>query len=300
MRRCAPAQRLGGQGRRRSGSQPARASSRAFRAPCRRCTRGRVGAVWSRAPRRRRHSSRSSAGREAPESCRGRRPSPKLELQCVAAGECPPALHRRVSTLLGRSRGRSCVGLVPECAEGCPVGGQRGGGQASGVARRRDGLARREAPEDPPTTQLVGPEPVLRQAERLRAAFSERLPLWCRTRCGLNLKALAALAVVLVVAIGLALHHLWSGRAEPIAAPGLTAEEESGETQGMLAPTPSTGSAGADGGAGSAAGASGKSLLVDVVGEVRKPGVHRLPAGSRVEDALRPQAASRPARRRRA
>lgn len=167
------------------------------------------------------------------------------------------------------------------------MGGQRGGGQASGVARRRDGLARREAPEDPPTTQLVGPEPVLRQAERLRAAFSERLPLWCRTRCGLNLKALAALAVVLVVAIGLALHHLWSGRAEPIAAPGLTAEEESGETQGMLAPTPSTGSAGADGGAGSAAGASGKSLLVDVVGEVRKPGVHRLPAGSRVEDALR-------------
>ncbi|MCK1795880.1 ComEA family DNA-binding protein [Streptomyces sp. XM4193] len=131
------------------------------------------------------------------------------------------------------------------------------------------------------------PEPVLTPAERLRTAFRERLPLWCRTRCGLNLKALAALAVVLVVAIGLALHHLWSGRAEPIAAPGLAAEEESGEAASTLAPAPSTASAGSDGAAGGGTGASGKSLLVDVVGEVRKPGVHRLPAGSRVKDALR-------------
>ena len=130
----------------------------------------------------------------------------------------------------------------------------------------------------------------LTRTRRLRSALRERLPLWWQTRCGLSFKALAALAVVLVLGVGLALHHLWSGRAEPVAPPtsvGAESEVEGAEGTAAL-PSPPVASAGAGGetGGGAVATATGKPLVIDVSGDVRKPGVHQLPPGSRVEDAI--------------
>lgn len=137
------------------------------------------------------------------------------------------------------------------------------------------------------------PEPAV-GGWRARAALAvrERLPLWLQLRCGMELRTLLALAVVLLVAVGFAVHHFWTGRPESVAAPtGVGPVPETAATGGP-GPTgsPSAGEAGAAAGpgAGGVAGASsGKRLVIDVSGKVREPGVYRLPSGSRVADALR-------------
>lgn len=107
----------------------------------------------------------------------------------------------------------------------------------------------------------------------------ERLPLWVQLRCGLEPKTLAALTVVLVVAAVLAAQHFWSGRPQPVSAPE-TVREEVAATGSAREPGPSPG-------APPPAAAPAKRVVIDVSGKVRSPGVHRLPAGSRVTDALR-------------
>ncbi|WP_425315084.1 helix-hairpin-helix domain-containing protein [Streptomyces purpureus] len=118
--------------------------------------------------------------------------------------------------------------------------------------------------------------------ERVRLALRERLPLWVRLRCGLEPKSLAALAVVLVVAAGLAARHFWTGRPESVSAPAVVRVEPPPD-----GPTPSKGPD-------HAAGPSPSPLVIDVSGKVRRPGVLTLPAGSRVADALRAAGGVRP------
>ncbi|MEU6484644.1 ComEA family DNA-binding protein [Streptomyces sp. NPDC046887] len=98
--------------------------------------------------------------------------------------------------------------------------------------------------------------------------------MWVQTRCGMEPRTLAALAVVLAVAAVLAGRHFWSGRPEPVRAP---------EVVHHAAPSRPPVAAGA------AAPTAGPLpvVVIDVGGEVRHPGVLRLPAGSRVADALR-------------
>ncbi|MFJ2557150.1 MULTISPECIES: helix-hairpin-helix domain-containing protein [unclassified Streptomyces] len=128
------------------------------------------------------------------------------------------------------------------------------------------------------------------KAERGRAwagalvAVRERLPLWVQLRCGLELRTLGALAVVLVVAAGLAAQHFWTGRPQSVRAPDTVRADAAppGDVpRGLPAPLrkavepeppppPET-----------------ARIVVDVGGKVREPGVLRLPAGSRVADALR-------------
>ncbi|WP_331461585.1 ComEA family DNA-binding protein [Streptomyces paludis] len=114
------------------------------------------------------------------------------------------------------------------------------------------------------------------------AALRERLPLWVQLRCGLEPKTLGALAVVLVVAAALAAQHFWAARPRSVAAPetvsaAVPAAGASPEAvAGVLVPQPpplppSVGAA---------------RVVVDVGGKVRRPGVLRLPPGSRVADAL--------------
>lgn len=93
-----------------------------------------------------------------------------------------------------------------------------------------------------------------------------------------------ALTVVLVAAALLATQHFWTGRAQSVRAP---------EVVRAAAPV---GAARADGAAvpRGVAGAAGAQIVVDVSGKVRAPGVHRLPAGSRVTDALRAAGGVRP------
>lgn len=139
--------------------------------------------------------------------------------------------------------------------------------------------------------------------ERAGAALRDRMPLWLQTRCALERRNVVALTVVLAVAAAVALQHFWTGRTETVRAPeavravapypsrepgGKTGGKTDGETEpGGSASQPSTGAAG-----GTAP--SGPEIVVDVSGKVRRPGIHRLPAGSRVVDALQAAGGTRP------
>lgn len=123
-------------------------------------------------------------------------------------------------------------------------------------------------------------EPPGGRRERVWLAVRERLPLWVQLRCGLEPRTLAALVVVLVVAAVLAAQHFWSGRPQPVRAPE-TVREAVAATEQARDPAPSPGAAP------SAPASASKRVVVDVSGKVRSPGVRRLPAGSRVTDALR-------------
>ncbi|MEV0776856.1 helix-hairpin-helix domain-containing protein [Streptomyces sp. NPDC050433] len=126
------------------------------------------------------------------------------------------------------------------------------------------------------------------RCERVWVAVRERLPLWVQLRCGLEPKTLAALVVVLVVAVVLAAEHFWSGRPQPVSAPEAVREEVAATTGQARDPAPSPGTSP------SAAASPAGRVVVDVSGKVRSPGVRRLPAGSRVTDALRAAGGAKP------
>ncbi|WP_308407128.1 ComEA family DNA-binding protein [Streptomyces sp. APSN-46.1] len=94
-------------------------------------------------------------------------------------------------------------------------------------------------------------------------------------------RTVAAVGVVLVVAVGFAAQQYWSGRPRAVTAPA------------VVAPAPVPAPSPRPGGAASPA-AGGTRIVVDVSGKVRDPGVRRLPAGSRVEDALAAAGGVRP------
>ncbi|QBR10393.1 ComEA family DNA-binding protein [Streptomyces sp. S501] len=116
----------------------------------------------------------------------------------------------------------------------------------------------------------------------------DRLPLWVQLRCGLEPRAFAALAVVLVGAAVLAATHFWSSGPEAVSAPDRVTEAAAVRAGGEETPSgrisgpalvPHTGS--------STGTTAGGQIVVDVSGKVRRPGIQYLPAGSRVADALR-------------
>ncbi|WP_443066129.1 helix-hairpin-helix domain-containing protein [Streptomyces sp. NBC_00523] len=140
----------------------------------------------------------------------------------------------------------------------------------------------------------VGGAPVGRWAAAV-FAVRERLPMWVQLRCGLEPRTLAALAVVLVAAAVFAGMHFWSARPEGIRAPDMVGEavhapalapdeDAKAEPGGGGRPEPSPGPAAGPGG----------QIVVDVSGKVRDPGLRRLPAGSRVDDALTAAGGARP------
>ncbi|WP_308437006.1 ComEA family DNA-binding protein [Streptomyces finlayi] len=106
-------------------------------------------------------------------------------------------------------------------------------------------------------------------------------------------RTLGALAAVLVVSAGFAFHHFLSGRPEPVHVPEKTGTPGTAAASRSRAPLsqPSSGPAPVPApvpGPGQVPQAPGGAVVVvDVSGKVRKPGVLRLPAGSRVADALR-------------
>ncbi|WP_374196655.1 helix-hairpin-helix domain-containing protein [Streptomyces sp. ISL-96] len=108
----------------------------------------------------------------------------------------------------------------------------------------------------------------------MRAAVRERLPVWVQSRCGLEPRTLAALAVVLVVGAVFAAQHFWAGRPQSVQPPQVVGAGHAAER-----PEPSPGPP-------PTMAPEGR-IVVDVSGKVRQPGIHRLPAGSRVADALR-------------
>ena len=116
----------------------------------------------------------------------------------------------------------------------------------------------------------------------------ERLPLWLQLRCGTDPKALVALVLVLLVGVGFAVQHFWAASPESVRAPSaegaVAVPGRGGRSPAPSGPAAHAASSGATTG-GPSAGA-GRVLVVDGVGRVRQPGIQRLPAGSRVTDAL--------------
>lgn len=120
-------------------------------------------------------------------------------------------------------------------------------------------------PSDGPADAL-GPLPVVGVLERLRAA---RFDPGRRGAAGLALVGLLAALVAAVVLV--------RGRPEQVALPVL-------ERAGVAVSGAPTGPGSP---AGLAASPAGSQVVVAVAGRVRRPGVVRLPPGSRVEDAVR-------------
>ncbi|MGW0529058.1 helix-hairpin-helix domain-containing protein [Streptomyces calvus] len=163
------------------------------------------------------------------------------------------------------------------------------------TSRRRD-VADGEVESAGPGAPAAGGGPGPGRRERWSLALRERLPLWAQTRCGLERRSVVALSVLLVVAVGFAVQHFWSGRTQSVRAPDVVrAAASHGEPAGKDGAGASR--AGAAGGAVDAGASVGPDIVVDVSGKVRDPGIHRLPAGSRVEDALRAAGGVRPGTR---
>ncbi|MGW8730865.1 helix-hairpin-helix domain-containing protein [Streptomyces sp. NPDC055808] len=162
-----------------------------------------------------------------------------------------------------------------------------------------------DAPSAPPGTPAVLSPDTASAApaapgvrERLWSAVRERLPLWAQSRCGLAPRSFAALCVVLVAAAGFAVHHFWAGRPQSVSAPELV----DGPEPSASPPGSAAAAAGKRAGHGAGGGVAGADamprpvanavpsptgvLVVDVGGKVRRPGIYRLPNGSRVADAL--------------
>ncbi|MFI7088469.1 helix-hairpin-helix domain-containing protein [Streptomyces anulatus] len=123
------------------------------------------------------------------------------------------------------------------------------------------------------------------------SAVRERLPLWVRLRCGMAPRTPVVLGLVLLAAVGVAAFHFWSVRPQAVRAPERVADEAAASAlppdplrSGAPDPVPRP-AAGEPPDAGGSGHASGQ-IVVDVSGKVRRPGVRRLPAGSRVADAL--------------
>ncbi|MBV2153942.1 ComEA family DNA-binding protein [Kitasatospora sp. SUK 42] len=109
----------------------------------------------------------------------------------------------------------------------------------------------------------------------------------------LDRRAVAGLAILLIFAVGYAVQHFWLARPEAVAVPALAVASTSSASSASSAASVPGGSSAAGGtsGAGPPEGSTGPgaeaAVVVDIGGRVRAPGLHTLPGGSRVADALR-------------
>lgn len=160
---------------------------------------------------------------------------------------------------------------------------------AEAARRRLDALSRElapagvagPAPEEPPPPEEPAPVPspgrharprALPLAERASAWLRERLPASVQGRVGLGSSHLAVLALGVAVALAVAAFVVLRSRPEGSVVPP--------PRPAAALVTPAAAPSGAPP-------SKGATVVVDVAGKVRRPGVATLPAGSRVVDAIR-------------
>lgn len=171
--------------------------------------------------------------------------------------------------------------------------------RAAAVTRRRlamlaDTLPRHPLPEstphedtscepDVPGEYAVGRHraPSLPARTRASAAVEERLPaVRLRADRGVTAQHVTVVAVVLVALVGLGGWWVLAGR------PGSPQVVTPPVTSTASGPDAAPASVPVDGSPTSSTGSEAASVVVDVAGDVRRPGLVTLPAGSRVADAL--------------
>ncbi|GAB7183235.1 helix-hairpin-helix domain-containing protein [Kitasatospora sp. Ki12] len=177
--------------------------------------------------------------------------------------------------------------------------------QAPGAAA---GTAAFTAGERPATGPPAGPAPPLPGADaadpgvgadppdtRVRPKGGPFAPF--APAMALDRRAVAGLVILLLFAVGYAVQHFWLARPETVAVPALTAASAlaGAPAQAPGDTVPGTGPSevgtvvpGIGDGTGSGVGpGAGAAVVVDIGGRVHLPGLHTLPGGSRVADALR-------------
>ncbi|MFD8219827.1 helix-hairpin-helix domain-containing protein [Streptomyces sp. NPDC059697] len=202
-------------------------------------------------------------------------------------GDGPPGVDRDV----GGPRGSTSAGVG--------VAVVRGGGGSSPT-----GVLDRDEPSPSPGARASAGDRAERGApvpgapaawrERAGLAVRERMPLWLQSRCGLERRSVTALGVLLVVAVVFAVQQFWGGRTQSVRAPEVVRAVAPYGGQSGAVERKSAEPGGSAGAPPSPAGSTGTAIVVDVSGKVRSPGLQRLPAGSRVEDALRAAGGVRP------
>ncbi|MEV0257211.1 helix-hairpin-helix domain-containing protein [Streptomyces sp. NPDC050732] len=278
----------------RSLSRTASATSGPGRAPA---SDGRANHRQARERARRRRASAASAASVASAE------AVRLRAESLFAEPQPPP-QTTPSRPSPRSPRLDVAAADAEPVGGAPVGGgsvPRAPMPVPGWAREAEAKAEVGEPPDAEVEPRSGPS----RRERMGLALRERLPVWLQSRCGLERRGVVALVVVLAVAAVFAAQHFWSGRTQPVRPPEVVrAAGAAADRDAEPVPSPgppaqagraaeSGGGAGGPGGAAAAGGPAGV-IVVDVSGKVRRPGVHRLPAGSRVADALRAAGGVRP------
>ncbi|MGX1565297.1 helix-hairpin-helix domain-containing protein [Streptomyces sp. NPDC055506] len=220
-------------------------------------------------------------------------------------------LRRRAETLFGEhgawAGSAERVGERRESGQGPPVRGRPSWAvvETADGDRAPQGRDRREADGEPgwepgwepglepdavPVESDSGDGRVAEGAWRERAglALRERMPLWLQARCGLERRSVLALSLVLVVAAVFAVQHFWTGRTQSVRPPEVVRAAAPYGERGQDGQTEQDRGPGVPAGAAKSTGAAGQpEIVVDVGGKVRDPGIHRLPGGSRVADALR-------------
>ncbi|MFC9115593.1 helix-hairpin-helix domain-containing protein [Streptomyces sp. NPDC057092] len=185
----------------------------------------------------------------------------------------PSRLHTGVADAVGPADSAGRHSLAPT-------------GWGDGTTSGRPDLVDRETPEGVPEP---GPPP-----GRWGPALRERLPLWVQVRCGLERRSVVALSALLVLAVVFAVQHFWTGRTQPVRAPEVVGAGAASQTSREEVTDGGASPSGAPGFAAGVEGSAAPQIVIDVSGKVRDPGVHRLPAGSRVEDALKAAGGVRP------
>jgi competence protein ComEA len=135
--------------------------------------------------------------------------------------------------------------------------------------------------------------------DRLLARVHDVLPLRVRGRAGIASHHLTVLALLIAAVVALAAWWVLRSEPQPVEPPTLSSRPMSGigltPSPGMASPFDVTAStAGAVPSAGGIASPASGRVVVDVAGKVRHPGIVELPAGSRVNDAIRAAGGARP------
>ncbi|MDT0307485.1 ComEA family DNA-binding protein [Streptomyces sp. DSM 44917] len=180
----------------------------------------------------------------------GRAPGPRGPGRTPSRRRLPPRTRARATTLFP----------LPDPVPPPPGGGGTGPGREPADPPPPKG-AERSAPAEVPAAP--GPLP---WGRRVRLAVGERVRV--------ERRAVAALCLVLLVAAGFGVQHLWAAR--PRAVPAV--EPAAATAEAVVA---------------EAARPPGK-VVVDVAGDVGEPGIYTLPSGSRVADAIEAAGGSDP------